>query len=193
MELEFILNGESVTLRDVSESMLLVTLLREVLGLTGTKRGCDTGVCGACSVLVDGKLTKSCRFPLSKVVGREVVTIEGIYDADGDLDDLQRAFLEFGAVQCGFCTPGMIIAGEALLLRNPDPTREEIRKGISGNLCRCTGYKDIVDAIEATAQRRSSGDASHWPVLLTKWAARLPEAVEVEKAEAGSFDGTEEA
>ncbi len=154
MRLTFTLNGEEVVLEDVDESMSLLTLLRDVLGLTGTKQGCETGTCGACSVLLDGRAVRSCRTPVAKVAGREVITIEGIHGPDGGLSDLQAAFLEFGAVQCGFCTPGMIIAGEALLRRHPPPSREEIRKAIRGNLCRCTGYQQIVDAIEATAARR---------------------------------------
>ncbi len=136
--------------------MLLVDVLRSVLGLTGTKRGCETGACGACSVLVDDKLTKSCRTPVSKVAGRAVTTIEGIDAPDGGLSDLQLAFLECGAVQCGYCTPGMVIAAEALLRANPTPTRAEIRRAISPDLCRCTGYRQIVDAIELTAKRRMS-------------------------------------
>ncbi|MDY0020798.1 MAG: (2Fe-2S)-binding protein [Anaerolineae bacterium] len=172
MELTFTLNGEPVIVEAAAEA-LLVDVLRDHLGLTGTKRGCDTGTCGACSVLLGGRLSKSCRLPLSKVAGREVITIEGIHDAQGDLDDVQRAFLECGAVQCGFCTPGMVLAGEALLLQNPSPTREEIRKAINGNLCRCTGYKDIVDAIEMAAVQRQRGEMEHFPVLLEKWRAVL--------------------
>ena len=154
MKLQFTLNGEPATLDDVPPDLLLVDLLRDVLALTGTKRGCDTGTCGACSVLLDGKLTKSCRAPVAKIAGRDVVTIEGLHAPDGGLNDLQRAFLEHGAVQCGFCTPGMVLAGEALLRKNPHPTRAEIRRGIAGNLCRCTGYQQIVDAIEAVARAR---------------------------------------
>jgi aerobic carbon-monoxide dehydrogenase small subunit len=154
MDLEFVLNGEPIIVADVREDMLLIKLLRDVLGLTGTKRGCETSTCGACSVLVDDKLTKSCRTPVRKISGKHVTTIEGIRGPGGP-NDLQQAFLDHGAVQCGFCTPGMIIAGEALLRRNPDPTREEIRRAISGNLCRCTGYQQIVDAIEATARLRA--------------------------------------
>lgn len=159
MKLEFSLNHTPLVLDDLPEDLLLLDLLRDNLGLTGTKRGCDTGSCGACVVLVDGKLTRSCRTPASKVAGCHVITIEGLRDPDGGANDMQRAFVEFGAVQCGFCTPGMIIAAEALLLKNPTPSREEIRKALSGNLCRCTGYQQIVDAIEATAQRRTSAQS----------------------------------
>ncbi|MBN1922933.1 MAG: (2Fe-2S)-binding protein [Anaerolineae bacterium] len=156
MKLEFTLNHKTMLLEDLADDLLLLDLLREVLGLTGTKRGCDTGSCGACSVLVDGKLTRACRTPAAKVAGCHVITIEGLRAPDGSPNDMQRAFVEFGAVQCGFCMPGMIIAAEALLLKNPTPSREEIRKAIMGNLCRCTGYQQIVDAIEVTAQRRAA-------------------------------------
>ena len=155
MNLEFTLNHTPISLEDIPADRLLVDLLRAELGLTGTKRGCETGACGACSVLVDDKLTRSCRTPVSKVAGRAVITVEGLSGPEGELSDLQVAFLEFGAVQCGFCTPGMLMAAEALLRRNPAPTREEIRRAIAGNLCRCTGYQQIVDAIEATAKRRA--------------------------------------
>jgi len=155
MRLEFTLNHHPLALEELPDELSLLDLLREVLDLTGTKRGCDTGACGACAVLVDGKFTRACRTPAAKVAGCHVITIEGLRAPDGGPTDLQRAFVEFGAVQCGFCTPGMIIAAEALLLKNPLPSREEIRKALSGNLCRCTGYQQIVDAIEATAQRRA--------------------------------------
>jgi carbon-monoxide dehydrogenase small subunit len=156
MKLEFTLNDEPLVLHDLSEDMPLLDLLRDVLRLTGTKRGCDTGVCGACSVLLNGKATRACRTPLSKVMGAEIVTIEGIRGPDGGPSDLQEAFLEHGAVQCGFCTPGMVIAAEALLRRNPKPTRAEIRRAINANLCRCTGYQQILDAVETTARRRAA-------------------------------------
>ena len=148
------LNGARTTITGVPEDRLLVDLLRETLGLTGTKRGCETGTCGACAVLLDGKEVRSCRTLAVDVDGHTVTTIEGLGGPDGALSDLQQAFLEFGAVQCGFCTPGMVVAGEALLRANPTPTREEIRKAIALHLCRCTGYQQIVDAIAATAQRR---------------------------------------
>jgi aerobic-type carbon monoxide dehydrogenase small subunit (CoxS/CutS family) len=157
MVLTFTLNGEIVDLDDVPEDMPLIRLLRETLGLTGTKQGCESGTCGACSVLIDDKVTRSCRTPAVDVAGHTVTTIEGIRGPDGGPSDLQLAFLEHGAVQCGFCTPAMIIAGEALLRRNTDPTREEIRRAINGVICRCTGYQQIVDAIEATAAARRAG------------------------------------
>ena len=148
------LNGARTTITGVPEDRLLVDLLRDTLGLTGTKRGCETGTCGACAVLLDGKEVRSCRTLAVDANDHTVITIEGLGGPDGALSDLQQAFLEFGAVQCGFCTPGMVVAGEALLRANPSPTREEIRKAIALHLCRCTGYQQIVDAIAATAQRR---------------------------------------
>lgn len=159
MKLEFTLNGNDQVIDDLPEDMLLIDLLRDVLGLTGTKRGCDSGVCGVCSVLLDGRLIRSCRTAIADVAGHHVTTIEGIHGQDGGLSDLQQAFLDAGAVQCGFCTPAMVLAGEALLRRTLQPTREEIRRGIAGVLCRCTGYQQIVDAIAATARQRQAGSA----------------------------------
>ncbi len=153
MELKFTLNGEPVTI-DVAENLSLLDLLRDELGLTGTKRGCEIGQCGACSVIVNGLLMRSCVTPALEVAGGTVTTIEGLHAPDGGPNDLQQAFLDHGATQCGYCTPGMIIAGEALLTHNLDPTRQEIREAIAGNLCRCTGYQQIVDAIAATAHAR---------------------------------------
>jgi carbon-monoxide dehydrogenase small subunit len=154
MKIEFSLNGNAVTV-DAPANLTLLHLLRERLGLTGSKPGCEVGECGACSVILDGLVVNSCQLLAPQVHGREVITIEGISGPGGGPSDLQLAFLEFGAVQCGYCTPGMVIAAEALLTQKPDPSREEIREGISGNLCRCTGYQQIVDAIEATARQRS--------------------------------------
>jgi carbon-monoxide dehydrogenase small subunit len=125
----------------------LLDVLRDDLGLTGTKRGCDSGQCGACTVLVDGEPILSCITLACEVDGRTIQTIEGVAK-DGELHPLQKAFLQYGAVQCGFCTPGMILSGLALLETNPAPTVEEIKKGISGNLCRCTGYLKIIEAIQ---------------------------------------------
>ncbi len=132
----------------------LLSLLRDYLNMTGTKEGCGIGECGACSVLLDGQLVNSCLTLAPQVDGRQVVTIEGIRAPDGGPNDLQQAFIDYGAVQCGFCTPGFVLAGEALLKKNPRPSREEIRRAIAGNLCRCTGYQQIVDAIQATALHR---------------------------------------
>ena len=153
MKTEFTLNGKPTTV-EAPESMSLLSLLREQLGLTGTKCGCDTGDCGVCAILFDGKLVYSCLVTVSRLEGHQVTTIEGIQSPDGELSDLQEAFLRHGAVQCGYCIPSMILAGESLLRQNPDPTRGEIREGISRVLCRCTGYQQIIDAIEETAHQR---------------------------------------
>jgi aerobic carbon-monoxide dehydrogenase small subunit len=154
MIISFEVNGSSVTVEAPADATLL-SVLRECLGLTGTKQGCEIGECGACSVLLDGRLVNSCLVLAAQAGGRQVVTIEGIRGADGGPNDLQQAFIDYGAVQCGFCIPGMVLAGESLLARNPDPSRAEIRAAIAGNLCRCTGYQQIVDAIEATALKRA--------------------------------------
>jgi carbon-monoxide dehydrogenase small subunit len=155
MKIEFTLNGQPVSV-EAPAHITLLHLLREHLGLTGSKPGCEVGECGACSVILDGRVVNSCQLLAPQVHGREVVTIEGIGSPDGGPSDLQLAFLEFGAVQCGYCTPGMIVAAEAFLACQPNPTRAEIREAISGNLCRCTGYQQIVDAVEAIAKRRQA-------------------------------------
>ncbi|MHC1784742.1 MAG: (2Fe-2S)-binding protein [Anaerolineaceae bacterium] len=153
MILDFSVNKKPVKV-EVPVGLNLLTVLRDYLHLTGTKEGCGIGECGACSVLLDGKLVNSCLVLAAQVNGREVVTIEGVRGAGGGPNDLQQAFIDQGAVQCGFCTPGMILAGEAILSTNPNPSRLEIREAISGNLCRCTGYQQIVDAIEYVAEKR---------------------------------------
>jgi len=130
--------------------------LREDLMLTGTKIGCDIGVCGSCTVLVDGEPRRSCKLMLSDVEGRNILTIEGLATADGTLHPIQQAFIDAGAIQCGFCTPGMVLSAYALLIRVPSPSREQIRQAIKGNLCRCTGYQQIVDAVELAANRMQS-------------------------------------
>jgi carbon-monoxide dehydrogenase small subunit len=130
--------------------MPLLEVLRERLGLTGAKYGCGMGECGACTVLLDGEAVYSCLTLAIEAQGREITTIEGLA-RDGELDPLQRAFAEAGGVQCGFCTPGMILAARALLAKNPSPSEEEIRRAISGNLCRCTGYMKIVEAIQESS------------------------------------------
>jgi carbon-monoxide dehydrogenase small subunit len=154
MSVKFILNGKPQVV-EITQKLTLMRLLRDELKLTGTKCGCEQGDCGSCSVIVDGELKNSCTYPARNLEGRYVVTIEGLRAPDGTPGDLQQAFLDYGATQCGFCTPGMIMAGEALLKQNPTPTRQEIRKGIAKNLCRCTGYQQIVDAIEAAARKRA--------------------------------------
>jgi carbon-monoxide dehydrogenase small subunit len=153
MNIAFNLNGAQVSV-DAPSDVSLLTVLRDYLGVTGPKSGCDIGECGACSVLLDGRLVNSCLVLAAQAGGRKVVTIEGIRGPDGGPNDLQQAFIDYGAVQCGYCIPGMVLAGEALLAANPGPTRTEIRQAIAGNLCRCTGYQQIVDAIAATSARR---------------------------------------
>ncbi|HOH97804.1 MAG TPA: (2Fe-2S)-binding protein [Candidatus Cloacimonadota bacterium] len=130
----------------------LSTWLRESLFLTGTKIGCDIGVCGSCTVLVDGEPRRSCKLKLKDVEGRNIFTIEGLTSVDGTLHPLQQAFVDAGAIQCGFCTPGMVLSAYALLQKNQRPSRTEVRQAIKGNLCRCTGYQQIVDAVMHAAQ-----------------------------------------
>jgi carbon-monoxide dehydrogenase small subunit len=144
------INGE-VTEVVVEPQTTLLHVLREDLGLTGTKEGCGVGDCGACTVLLDGKPVASCLTLAVEVQNREVLTIEGL-SKDGELHPLQRAFIDHFAVQCGFCTPGMILSAKALLDRNPHPIEEEVRHAVSGNLCRCTGYVKIVEAVLAAAE-----------------------------------------
>ncbi len=156
MEVSFELNGNVIRC-EVTPKLTLLRLLRDELKLTGSKNGCEKGDCGSCSVIIDGEIKNSCIYPARNLDGKVVLTIEGIANLDGSPNDLQAAFLEYGATQCGYCTPGMIMAGEALLIQNAAPSRAEIREGIAGNLCRCTGYQQIVDAIEATAKSRQNG------------------------------------
>ncbi len=144
--IRFILNGKEVEV-EVSANWTLLRLLRERLGLTGTKEGCGIGECGVCTVLIDGMAVNSCLVLAPKVEGRSVETVEGLGKRES-LHPLQKSFIEHGAVQCGFCTPGMLISAKALLIKNPKPSREEIKEAISGNLCRCTGYVQIIEAIE---------------------------------------------
>jgi len=130
----------------------LLDTLREDLGLTGTKEGCGQGECGACTVLMDGKPVNACLILAMEAEGKEIVTIEGLASGD-DLHPIQQAFVDRGGMQCGFCTPGMILSAKALLDENPDPTDEEIRKGLEGNFCRCTGYTKIIESIRVAAER----------------------------------------
>lgn len=153
MEIRLTVNETAVAV-EAPPYITLLELLRDYLDLTGTKEGCSVGECGACSVIMDGKLVNSCLVLAPQAHGSTIVTIEGIHAPDGGLNDLQENFIDYGAVQCGICIPGMIVAGEALLMKNPTPTREQIREALAGNLCRCTGYQQIVDAIEATAKGR---------------------------------------
>lgn len=149
--IKFTVNGDPVTARaDSSHSLLRV--LREELGLTGAKEGCGVGECGACTVIVDGVAVNSCIFPALEVEGKEVTTIEGLASQDGVLHPIQKAFIDKGAVQCGYCTPGMVLSAKALLDRVPKPTEAEIKTALSGNICRCTGYRQIIDAVEAAAE-----------------------------------------
>jgi carbon-monoxide dehydrogenase small subunit len=149
-EIALTVNGQE-TVAKVDASSTLAQVLREQLGLTGTKLGCEEGECGACTVLVDGQPVNSCIYPAVKASGRHILTVEGLAQ-DEHLHPLQKAFLEHGAVQCGYCTPGLLLSAVALLERNPHPSEAEIRRAISGNLCRCTGYQKVVRAIQALSK-----------------------------------------
>lgn len=142
------INGAAYEVADAELELSLMCYLRERRFLRGTKNGCEKGLCGSCTVVVDGKAIRSCRTAMKKVIGSTVLTIEGMEYPDGSLHPIQRAFLDAGAVQCGFCTPGMEMSAYALLLKDQSPDRESIRKAMKGNLCRCTGYQHIVDAVE---------------------------------------------
>jgi carbon-monoxide dehydrogenase small subunit len=145
-------NGRTVS-EEVEDRTLLVHYVRETAGLTATNVGCDTTSCGACTVLLDGESVKSCTVLAAQADGHAVTTVEGLTGKDGELHPLQRAFREQHGLQCGFCTPGMIMASVSLLANNPKPTRQEVREGLEGNLCRCTGYHNIVSAvIDASGQ-----------------------------------------
>ncbi|HKP88033.1 MAG TPA: (2Fe-2S)-binding protein [Blastocatellia bacterium] len=150
MKISFQVNGSAREV-DAPPMKRALDVLREDLRLTGTKEGCGEGECGACSIIVDGEVINSCLVPVCQLQGVSIITVEGLA-RDGRLDPLQRAFLEFGGAQCGICTPGMLIAARALLDSNPRPDRDEIKEAIAGNLCRCTGYVKIIDAIEQAAK-----------------------------------------
>ena len=150
--ISFILNGKPVSLSGDPMTRML-DVLRDVFGLTGAKEGCGEGECGACAILLDGLLVNSCLLPLALVEGRQVMTIEG-YRETSRFQVLSRCFEQTGAVQCGFCSPGMILSATALLARNPAPSRKEIQKALEGNLCRCTGYNKIVAAVEKVGEGR---------------------------------------
>lgn len=151
-------NGKTVTV-PVLPDETLAEMLRGRLRLTGTKISCGEGECGACTVLLDGRAVTSCIMLAADVDGREVLTVEGLA-ATGELDILQQSFIEAGAVQCGFCTPGMLMSAKGLLLENPSPTQQQIKEAMAGNLCRCTGYRSIVKAVKLAAQRLSEEKAN---------------------------------
>ncbi len=150
MNLVCTINSEKVE-REVDPCRRLLDFLRDDCGLKGVKEGCGEGECGACTVLLDGKAVTSCTVFTGQVMGKEIVTIEGL-EKDGELDILQKAFIENGAIQCGFCTPGMILSCKALMMEYPNPTDEQIKRAIEGNLCRCTGYEKIKAAVRAAAE-----------------------------------------
>jgi carbon-monoxide dehydrogenase small subunit len=148
--LELIVDGFPLSAA-IDPGRTLLRVLRDDLGRTGTKEGCDDSECGACMVLVDGRPVNSCSYLAMQAAGRTVTTVEGLAGPDGSLHPLQRAFLEGGGIQCGFCTPGMLISAAALIQADPDPTEDAIRDGLAGNLCRCTGYQPIVRAVQRAA------------------------------------------
>lgn len=156
MKISFILNNEKHT-QEVREDMRLLDFLRDEMGLTGTKEGCGEGECGACTVIIDGKAVNSCLVLVPEIDGSEVVTVEGL-SRSGELDPIQQTFIDEGAVQCGFCTPGMIMSAKALLDRNSAPSDEEIMEAIEGNLCRCTGYYKIIQAIRKATESLAKTD-----------------------------------
>ncbi|WFD09376.1 (2Fe-2S)-binding protein [Tepidibacter hydrothermalis] len=149
-------NGKNITV-EVSDTTTLLEVLRDHLGLTGTKEGCGKGECGACTVLLNGKAVNSCIVFAHQVEGQEVITIEGLNE-DPKSKHIQEAFIDEGAVQCGFCTPGMVVSSKALLIKKKKPSKEDIREGLSGNLCRCTGYTKIINAVEEAARRIEDED-----------------------------------
>lgn len=154
--IELKVNGKVHSI-EIEEDMRLVDVLRDKLGLIGTKEGCGEGECGACTVIMDGEIVASCLVMAFQAVGKEITTIEGLQQGD-KIHPIQQAFLDEGAVQCGFCTPGMILSAKALLDKNPSPSKEEIKEAISGNLCRCTGYNKIISAVEKAAEMLQGGE-----------------------------------
>jgi carbon-monoxide dehydrogenase small subunit len=151
-EINFVLNGFEVAVT-VEVHKRLIDVLRGALGHTGTKEGCGEGECGACTVIVDGRVVNSCLYPALEAEGKSITTIEGLRSTDNQLSVIQRAFVDNGGIQCGFCTPGMIMSTKALLDSKPDPTEEEIRDALVGNLCRCTGYVQIIESVKAAAEK----------------------------------------
>ena len=152
ISISFTLNGDTVS-AEVPITWTLLQTLREKFELTGAKEGCGVGECGACTVIVDGQTVNACIYPVPEIDGRSVATIEGLADKEGNLDALQTAFLENNGVQCGFCTSGMIMSAKSLLNDNPNPSEDEIREAIAGNICRCTGYVQIVESIDMAAKK----------------------------------------
>jgi carbon-monoxide dehydrogenase small subunit len=151
-QINFVLNGFEVIV-SVEAHKRLIDVLRGALGHTGTKEGCGEGECGACTVIVDGRAVNSCLYPALEAEGKSITTIEGLRSSDNQLSVIQRAFVEQGGIQCGFCTPGMIMSAKALLDYNSEPTEEEIRDALVGNLCRCTGYVQIIESVKSAAQK----------------------------------------
>ena len=151
VSVSFTLNGDPVT-AEVPVTWSLLKTLREYFELTGAKQGCGVGECGACTVIVDGEAVNACLYPIAEIEGRSVTTIEGLATADGSLHPIQKTFLENNGVQCGYCTSGMIMSAKALLAHTPNPTEDEIRTSIAGNFCRCTGYVQIVEAIDMASK-----------------------------------------
>jgi len=151
-EISFILNGSEVKVT-VDGHLRLIDVLRDTMSLTGTKEACGEGECGACTVIVDGRAVNSCLYPALEIEGKNVTTIEGLRMPEHKLSKIQQAFVDYGAIQCGFCTPGMIMTAKALLDSNPNPSDEEIRDALQGNLCRCTGYVQIVEAVKRVAKQ----------------------------------------
>ena len=149
-DISFTFNGNSLAMT-VEDHWTLLHLIREELGYTGTKEGCGSGECGACTVIVDGDAVNSCLYLATGIEGKELVTIEGLASADGTLHSIQKAFVENGGIQCGFCSPGMILSAKALLDDSPNANEEEIKDAIAGNLCRCTGYVQIIDSIKSVS------------------------------------------
>ncbi|MFO7659395.1 MAG: (2Fe-2S)-binding protein [Candidatus Cloacimonadaceae bacterium] len=142
-----IINSKEVKLDSVDQELNLLEFLRETMDFTGAKNGCGIGVCGACTILINYEPKRACILKVQDIADKEVLTIEGMANTDGTLHPLQQAFVDCGAIQCGFCTPGMVLTAHAFLLKNPHPTRKQARQAIKGNLCRCTGYQQIIDAI----------------------------------------------
>ncbi|WP_329137761.1 (2Fe-2S)-binding protein [Streptomyces sp. NBC_01476] len=163
MRVNFTVNGRPQEADDVWEGESLLYVLRERLGLPGSKNACEQGECGSCTVRLDGVLVCSCLVAAGQAEGRQVDTVEGLTGENGELGTLQQAFVDAGAVQCGFCTPGLLVAADELLERNPEPSDGDIREALSGNLCRCTGYEKILDAVRLAAARAEAAEEAVRP------------------------------